>query len=127
MPNIPESFGEELKRLRLDKDLSLRQLASKIIKEDGKPISPSYLNDIEKNNRIPSAVIVEKLARALEYDSDKLLALAQKIPPDAEKILKEDPAWGVLLRKAKEAGFTDLKAVERMIEEKAKKDHEENP
>jgi len=123
---MPESFGEELKRLRLEKDLSLRQLADKIIKEDGNPISRSYLNDIENNNRIPSAEIVEKLAKALDYDPEKLLSLAQKISPDAEKILKEEPAWGVLLRKAKEAGFTDLKAVEKMIEEKAKKDHEKN-
>lgn len=121
---MPKSFGEELKRLRLDKDFSLRQLASRIIKEDGKSISPSYLNDIEKNNRIPSADIVEKLAKALDYAPDKLLALAQKISPEAEKLLKEYPAWGVLMRKAKETGFKDLKAIERIIEGKEKSDEE---
>lgn len=116
MPGNQRSFGEELKYLRFEKNLGLRELAKMI------PISPAYLIDIEKNNRIPSAGVVEKIAKALGCNPDKLLALAQKISPETEKLLKEDPALGVFLRKAKEAGFKDWKSIEKIIEGKKKSD-----
>lgn len=128
MANTSKKFGEEIKRLRLEKNLGVREFAKMIIKDDGEPISPSYLIDIEKNNRIPSGDIVEKIAEVLNYDPANLLSLAQKISPGTEKHLKEEPAIGKLLRKAKETGFDNWKMVEKLIEdEDKKKKHEKNP
>lgn len=120
MIGAQRSFGEELKHLRLKKNLGVRELAKMI------PISPAYLIDIEKNNRIPSAEVIEKIARALNCDSDKLLTLAKKISPETEKYLREDPVIGKFLRKAKETGFTDWKALEKIIEDGLKKNNEKN-
>lgn len=126
MTNNPKKFGEEIKQLRLEKNFGVREFAKMIKKEDGTPISPSYLVDIEKNNRVPSADIIERMAEVLGYDTDKLFSLAQKIPPENEKYLKENPALGVLLRKAKEVDL-DWKEVEKLIESKIKKkNHEKN-
>lgn len=121
MPNIKKSFGEEVKHLRLEKNLGVRELAKMI------PISPAYLIDIEKNNRVPSPDKIERIAKALNCDPYKLLKLAQKISTEAQEILKEEPAIGVFLRKAKESGITDWEALfKKIIEDETKKKHEKN-
>jgi transcriptional regulator with XRE-family HTH domain len=119
-----KQIGEEIKQQRLNKHLSLRKLSAMVIKEDGKPISPAYLNDIEKNNRIPSANLIEKIAGALGFDPDYLLNLAKKISPQTERFLLEQPSIGGLLRKAQEMGFTDWKAMREMIEAEGKRKKE---
>jgi transcriptional regulator with XRE-family HTH domain len=114
-----ESFAVALKSLREGKRLSLRQLASKIKKGDGSAISPSYLHDIENKNRVPSAQIIEQIAKELSYDVDKLLVLAERISPVAEELLKEQPVVTKLLRKAKEVGFTEWEKLQKLIEEES--------
>jgi transcriptional regulator with XRE-family HTH domain len=112
-----ESFAVALKCLREGKRLSLRQLAAKIKKGDGTSISPTYLHDIENNNRIPSAQIIVQIANELTYDADKLLVLAERISPAAEELLKDQPVVAQLLRKAKEVGFTEWEKLQKLIEE----------
>lgn len=124
MTNTPKKFGEEIKQLRMDKNFGVREFAKMIKKEDGTPISPSYIIDIEKNNRVPSADIIERMAEVLDCDADKLFSLAQKIPPENEKYLKENPTLGVLLRKAKEVDL-DWKKVEEIIDSEIKKKNNE--
>lgn len=126
MTNSPKKFGEEIKQLRLEKNFGVREFAKMIKKEDGTPISPSYIIDIEKNNRVPSADIIERMAEVLDCDADKLFSLAQKIPPENEKYLKENPALGVLLRKAREADLKWEKLEEIIESEIKKKKHEKN-
>ncbi len=41
------TFGRTIADARKKANLSLRELADQIKKEDGSPISPQYLNDIE--------------------------------------------------------------------------------
>jgi transcriptional regulator with XRE-family HTH domain len=127
MTNKIKTLGDEIRRLRLENNLSLKQLADKIIKDDGKAISRAYLNDIEKHHRIPSPDIIEKIANALDYSADKLLLLANKISLEAEKVLLEQPGIGGLLRKAKEVGFDDWKEIENIIAARIeKKKHEKD-
>ncbi len=127
MTNKTKTLGDEVRRLRLEKNLSLKQLSDKIVKDDGKNISRAYLNDIEKHHRIPSSDIIEKIAKALDYSADQLLLLANKISLDAEKVLLERPAIGGLLRKAKEMGFDDYdwKEIEKIIAAKIGKSENE--
>lgn len=110
-----KSFGVFVKDLRLAKKIGVRQLAKSITKEDGTNISPAYLIDIEKNARIPSAFIVEQLAKVLGYDPDALLHMAEKISPEVEKQMISDPAIGRLLRKAKEKGFKNWDELEKHL------------
>lgn len=120
-------FGPFIKKLRLENNYSLRGLAQKIIKDDGKPLSSSYLNDIEKGRRNPpSAYIVKQLARLLKVDVDSLLRKAGKTAPEVENIIREEPKVGSLLRRAKEVGFDDWNAVEQLIEKGRKKKNEKD-
>jgi XRE family transcriptional regulator, fatty acid utilization regulator len=73
-------FGLKLRQLRLDKGLSLTELAAKT------GISVSYLNEIEKGKKYPKGTKVATLAEALdaEYDYMVSLQLSKKMAPIAE-------------------------------------------
>ncbi len=63
--------------------LTQKYLAQCIKKEDGKPITAQYLNDIEHNRRSPSSpVIIERLAKALHLEPEVLYFQAGTIPSD---------------------------------------------
>src|SRR5262245_49274485 len=73
---MTQQLGDVINEARRAQRWSLRQLAEKVKKEDGTPISPQYLNDIELNHRSPSTYVLRELARELALDFDKLLLLA---------------------------------------------------
>jgi transcriptional regulator with XRE-family HTH domain len=87
------TFGTAISAARKAIGLSQKQLASEIIKEDGEPISPQYLNDIERDRRnAPSQHLILEFARVLKLSADYLFALAQSWPRDiAEKMSKSSP------------------------------------
>ena len=77
------TFGEAITQARKDKKLSQKQVAAGTLKEDGKAISPQYLNDIEHDRRNPPGEpIVRQLADALDLDLDYLLFLAGRFASD---------------------------------------------
>ena len=77
------TFGEAIIQARKDKKLSQKQVAAGILKEDGKPISPQYLNDIEHDRRNPPGEpIVHQLADILDLNLDYLSFLAGRFPSD---------------------------------------------
>ena len=79
------SFGQVISKARKKAQLSQKDLASKIIKEDGEPISPQYLNDIERDRRNPpSEHILKQIAKELNLSSDYLKILAGKLPEDID-------------------------------------------
>ena len=54
-----------------------------IVKEDGEPISPQYLNDLERDRRNPPAgPLLEQFAQQLELSPDYLYFTAGEIPQD---------------------------------------------
>ena len=55
----------------------------------------------------PSAAAIVQLAAELEADSDELLALAGKVPPDLGQTLKVSPAAWMFHRSAHELGLTE--------------------
>ena len=87
------TFGRILSEARKTIGLSQKQLALQINKEDGEPISPQYLNDIERDRRnAPSAHLILEFARELKLDPDYLFALAQAWPQDiAERLSQSSP------------------------------------
>lgn len=61
------NFGEYIKSKRLEKGISLRELASKV------GISPSYMSDIEKGRRnAPNKEKVDKIAEVLFYSEEEI-------------------------------------------------------
>ena len=77
------SFGETLRRLRTEKDLSQRQLAARLHME-----RPSVAN-WEAGRRMPDAATVFQIAEALSVDSSALLSAADG-PGEAPNVLLVD-------------------------------------
>jgi transcriptional regulator with XRE-family HTH domain len=76
------SMGSEIAAARKKKGLSQKELAEKTRKEDGSPISPQFLNDVERDRRRPGSHILNALAEQLDLDPDRLHWLAGQVPPD---------------------------------------------
>jgi transcriptional regulator with XRE-family HTH domain len=65
--------------------LTLKEVAAQIMKEDGTPISLSYLNDVEHNRRpAPSPHLLKQLAGTLHLSYEYLLFLAGDLPDDLQ-------------------------------------------
>src|SRR5204862_307449 len=77
------SFGRTLSEARRKAGLSQRELAARILKEDGEPISPQYLNDLERDRRNPPArYLLKQFADVLQLPEDYLDFMAGP-PPEA--------------------------------------------
>lgn len=78
------SFGAQLRELRKNAGLTLRELAEKV------NVNFTYLSKIE-NGALPppSEKVVKQLAGVLNYNEDELLTLAGIIPADIAEILKD--------------------------------------
>lgn len=77
------TFGQIVAEARKEAGLSQKDLAARIIKEDGAPISPQYLNDIERDRRNPpSEYLIGEFARRLDLEPDYLYYIAGQMPQD---------------------------------------------
>jgi len=75
------TFGRAISKARKEKGWSLKDVASRIRREDEKTISPQYLNDIEHDRRSPSSDrMVQQFAEVLEINRDWLYYLAGRFP-----------------------------------------------
>ena len=82
-------FGETIRSLRQERNLSQRELAAKV------DVTFTYISKIE-NHKLdfgehPSEEMICKLAEALEEDADTLLILAEKVPPLIKQRVMERP------------------------------------
>jgi XRE family transcriptional regulator, fatty acid utilization regulator len=78
--NIRLLFGLKLKQLRIDKQLSLSELAQ------ATGLSISYINEIEKGKKYPKSDKIMALSQALgvEYDALVSIKLSKKLEPISE-------------------------------------------
>ena len=81
------SFGRIIAEARRTAGLSQKQLAALVTKENGAPISPQYLNDLEHDRRNPPPEhLIAQFARALSLQQDYLMLAAGRIPRDVRDI-----------------------------------------
>lgn len=79
------TFGDVIAEERKKSNLSQKELAALVKKEDGNQISPQYLNDIERSRRnAPSDFLIEQFAKVLKIDAGRLYYWAKKIPDDVK-------------------------------------------
>ncbi len=77
------SFGKIIRRERQRQRLSLKAVSERVLKEDGQPITPQYLNDIEHERRhAPSPYLIGQIATALGLAPEVLYYVAGQIPRD---------------------------------------------
>ena len=83
------SFGRAISSARKKKDLSQKELAELIRKEDGVAITPQYLNDIEHDRRSPSSDhLVKQFAKVLDIDINVLYSIIGMLPEEDRKLVK---------------------------------------
>lgn len=115
------TFGLLIRKLRKAKKLTLRELAELV--------DVSYVNiaHIENGRSGASRKVIKKLAEALDYDADKLLAAADEIGEDVEKIIRKIPsAVPDFLRTAKNLTKDEWKTLTDQIKEMKNKKDKEN-
>lgn len=84
------NFGRYIAESRKKSGLSQKELAARIRKEDGDPISPQYLNDIERNRRNPpSEYLLSQFADVLNLSLDYLRYLSGRLPEDVSTSIAE--------------------------------------
>jgi transcriptional regulator with XRE-family HTH domain len=88
------TFGQIITEARRKLGLSQKELAMRIKKEDGGPISPQYLNDIERDRRNPpSEFLINQFAKELRIRKDFLILAAGTLPNElAQQVPGSDPA-----------------------------------
>ncbi len=75
------TFGQTIAEARKRAGLTQKELAAKLKKEDGTPISPQYLNDIEHDRRgAPPDFLLKQLSKILDLDLDLLAYRAGRLP-----------------------------------------------
>ena len=78
-------FGEILRELRTDAGVGIKRLAPDL------GVSYSYLSKLENNEVGPSEELVGRIADHFNYNRDRLLLAAGKVPPEVLQILQENP------------------------------------
>lgn len=78
------TFGRVISKARKVLALSQKDLAARVMKEEGGgSISPQYLNDIEHDRRNPSSGhLIRQFSGTLNVSEDYLFALAGRLPDD---------------------------------------------
>lgn len=98
------TFGQTIAKLRGERNLQLRELAARVKREKGKPVSCQYISDIEHDRRgAPSDHLIDELARALDVPREFLFLLARRLPPDfipPDDERKASAAYKALCKKA---------------------------
>lgn len=95
------TFGSIVSGRRKLLGITQKDLAAAIIKQDGKPISSQYLNDIELGRRgAPSDHLIDELAMALKLDRNALYHAGGKVPCEQRGVQyepAEPPLWSETL------------------------------
>ncbi len=80
MDDNRNSLGRILRQQRVIIPLTLQELAAR------SSVSPSHLGRIERGERFPSASILRKVAKPLDFDESELFALAGYLSPQSPGI-----------------------------------------
>lgn len=85
-----KTFGETIKKLREEKSLTLREVAEAL------EIDTSMLGKIEKDNRRPTAIFIDKIATFFNVSSKELTIVYLSDSVAYQVLDKEDYAREVL-------------------------------
>jgi transcriptional regulator with XRE-family HTH domain len=97
-----KTLGDQIRMLRDQHDLSLREFARKL-----GDVTAAHISDIENGRRNPSTELLEKIARVLAVPIEELEKLGSGLPIDELRdAVRKEPALGFALRKVAEQGIS---------------------
>jgi transcriptional regulator with XRE-family HTH domain len=100
-------LGDLIKKHRLARDWSLRQLGEKI------GVTPAYVADLEANRRLPSAELRERISSVLDIPKATLDASDNRLSPDLKEWIEEHPELNAFLRSMQASPESD-KVIRRL-------------
>lgn len=111
-----KTFGQRVRELREEQDLSLREFAKKL-----GDLSAAFVSDVELGRRYPSDRVLEKMAHVLKVTADELRHYDPR--PSIEELKRlatSNPTFGFALRKVAEGEITaeDLMNLARKKQQK---------
>ena len=80
-------LGGIIKQRRVTVPLTLQELATKA------GVSSSHLGRIERGERYPSASVLRKIAKPLDFEEDELFTLADYLSPQPPGIAEGNPEY----------------------------------
>ena len=86
MDDYRKNLGKVLKQQRHSANLTLHELSA------ASSVSPSHLGRIEKGERFPSAAILKRIAKPLNFCEDELFTLAGYLSPRLAPETESDTA-----------------------------------
>ena len=106
------TFGERIRKLRLEKKLSQLQVADRI------DIDVTYLSKIE-NDRVPApaADVVRRLAEVFGCGFEELLLLGDRVPAEYARQIRDDSLVADFFRRAPELKPSQRERIQRIIDE----------
>src|ERR1035437_1596005 len=78
-------FGELLRQLRDESGTGIKRLAPEL------GVSYTYLSKLENGNTAPSDEFISRVAKYFQYNEERLLLAAGKVPEEILRILRENP------------------------------------
>ena len=89
-----KTLGERIREIRETRDLSLRELASRV------GVSPPFMSDVELGRRFPSDKHMVAIAGVLETSLEELRQFDTRPPlKEFRKAAMADPAYGYAFRR----------------------------
>jgi len=85
--SYPDHLGKIIKQRRVAVPLTLQELAAL------SGVSSSHLGRIERGERFPSARILRKIAKPLDFDEDELFTFAGYLSPQAPGVAEGSPEY----------------------------------
>ncbi len=86
-----ENIGQKIREIRLDKGISLTDLAEKI------NLSKSLISQVERNEVTPSLGTLQKIATALNMHLIDLFPVKEKIHSESDLIVRKDERKEIVL------------------------------
>lgn len=79
------SFGERIKKERLDAGMTQRQLAERV------QVGVPHISKVEAGRENPGDELIVRLAAVFEIDPDELFLTARRLPPSLADDIASDP------------------------------------
>lgn len=113
VPPVDSTFGTRLRALRLERNLTQRELAERVAARirgegGGRGFDFTYLSKIENDKLPPPSVpTILQLAAVLDANADELLALAKRAHPDVAETFKRSEGARTFFRSARDLNLTE--------------------